>query len=836
MTRYFTQWDSDTIGSTIAGWTHRTAATAPTYVPAYGTPAVKRRYLAHASGQSGELRGLITWDAIDSDANRAKCNLLTCISVDAFTAGTADLWARVAVTGTTITDGYRLRLVSGGGAGSFTLSKRVASVTTSGFASASPTISAGKSYFIRFDLNGTALKAKIWDAALGMAGEPLTWDISTTDSGVSAAGYVGLAMNATAGTVVPWNFFAVGTNGDSAVCPRTNAEYTAWLGSQVSLRCVLAELSATGYDSGGSPYTKTVNWYISNHPFTSAQQDTPSGKHYDAVITGIPAFRREMSSALSGAAQTGFGDLIVTNPATTQAGPGTRDDILRMRWNRNYLKLYLGDPTWPKHDFRLIVLGQLKQPTAPTESSVRFPITDVIDILSGRFQSNRFSAGPHQGKQLPYICGNPIAMEALETGTGLEFRLHDGAMAQLSDVWDDGVSLTGAHSISAVDAGTDTITSSTPHGLAVDSRVYYITTPPAPLTTGVYYYVKTVPSTTTYTLAATRGGATINITATTTGGVATTFNWWEDLSNGKITLVASPAGRVYVKLAAHETIGGDLNKLSRVLADAIFTKGAISLNFKDSTSFTQLNTDLANSVGMVVYDEPVSVQDVVSRLCAGANCWYGATTDGLIQAGRIALPSSTVVMSFTESDVENGSLRMVEVILPINRATSAVRTARVWDANGPQNLAAFKDGFLIRRYYTEVGSAWPSAGIPLDDRPNRSQVADFPMLETVFSSDAETPTETTRRETLYGVKLGIFEFETRLPASQLNIGETISLTYPRMGWKNYTGSDDPSPDNTADYDATKAVVIGIDTDIARGRVKLKVFRRIPGYYPTTDLN
>ena len=84
--------------------------------------------------------------------------------------------------------------------------------------------------------------------------------------------------------------------------------------------------------------------------------------------------------------------------------------------------------------------------------------------------------------------------------------------------------------------------------------------------------------------------------------------------------------------------------------------------------------------------------------------------------------------------------------------------------------------------------------------------------------------------------LGIFEFTTRLSASQLNIGDTISLTHPRYHWKQWTGSDDASPDNTATIDSRLAVVIGIATDVAKGTTKIKCFRRIPGYYPTTDLN
>jgi hypothetical protein len=88
-----------------------------------------------------------------------------------------------------------------------------------------------------------------------------------------------------------------------------------------------------------------------------------------------------------------------------------------------------------------------------------------------------------------------------------------------------------ALTIASVDTATDTITTTTAHGLAVGNNIGFTVngfnvtggTLPAPLQLsisdkGISYYVKTVPSATSFTVAATSGGATIDLT---TAGTAT---------------------------------------------------------------------------------------------------------------------------------------------------------------------------------------------------------------------------------------------------------------------------------------------------------------------------
>ncbi len=1072
MTKYFTQFDesTQTIGTNLAGWTVRGGG-APTRAPAYGDPAVipvKRRYLPFTTDSTSDYR-CISWDAIDADANRAKANLVAAFTVDLATVEELHLYARGAGS---VTDFYRLRIKLTG-ASNVNFDKLTASIFyTPGVASATVTLAAGKSYFVRFNVNGTTIQARLWDAALGMAGEPTTWDINTTDASISAAGWVGIGGRHTTltGKIAPFNFFAVGTNGDSAVCPRTNTEYTAWLASQNALRTVLAELSATGYDSSGSPYTKTVNWYISNHGYTSQQQDTPSGKHYEAAITSIPTFRREMSSALSGAAQTGFGDLVVANaaaivqgrtymqldgtsgcgastpdsaaasvtgdiglvvecalndwsPGTTQmllskgvagavsfdwyvntsgqmvlristdgttlktsssavmtvtdgtkkflgvtrvaatgtpsfytsddgvawtavstavAGasgnifdsstvvtlgissdlvsnpatgrfyrakifnsatltgtpvvdynlatvvkgatsfsgpqgevwtingtakirqgaetrPGTRDDLLRMRWNRNYLKLYLGDPSWPKHDFRLIVLGRLGMPTAPSEKEIRFPIADLSDALTSPMTATRFTSGDFNNKFKPRLFGNVRAIELQFNTSTLIAQINDGTLdsglnASASYRLHDCTNVAFVHiggtkglTISSVDTATDTITASGTHNMSAGYRVVFTQgTPPAGLSLFTPYWVLAAGLTTTaFKVTATKGSTTpVDLTSAGSGTRKfNSFGYTFDVAAGTVELVAAPAGRVF----CFQPGGDTFTKVSDLIASIAFESGGLSLNYKDAASFTAAaavdNTDGAFCGLYTQIGELPKRLDLVAKAAGDLRAWYGFTPDGLMQTGSIALPAATAVQSFTESDIVLGSLKMVDVLRPINLSQANIGVGPWFNVGQPpivpgvslttgddygETSAEIAAGMSV---WTYVG--YGAAGIPLDDHPDQLDSLQTAEANLVSRDGGEL---VTRLAVLRKHALGIFEFETRLPASQLNIGDTISLTYPRLGWKSYSASDPASPDNTATIDATKAVVIAIDTDLNRGRVRIKCFRRIPGYYPTADLN
>lgn len=626
--------------------------------------------------------------------------------------------------------------------------------------------------------------------------------------------------------------------------PVTDDEFEEWLVDTTKLRCWLAEFSATGYDAGSPQGAKTVNLYLANMAFASHSTDTPPSQFYSPWIAKIPTFHSEIGPLLSGKASTGFGKFVITNPASATSGPGVRDDWTRVKFKRDYITLYLGDPEWRKADFRRFIVGVIDQPSTPDFSLIEFDIADILERLNRPLQVNRYVTGPMAGKLKPILQGAPLWMEPVPiSDSTLELQLNDGPIEEIgNDVFDDGVSLTSSGEIASVDDTTETITTVVPHGLSADSRVWFFGSPsdppPAPLAAETYYYVISAGlGASTFRLSATRGGSAINLTNTDAGAVFSSYGWWEDLSIASITPATQPAGRIMVKGAKSDQDGGDLCKVSNVISELIFDRFGLSEDFKDQDSFDDLVADLPDNVGVVFYDHDMpTALDALDRICKGTNCWYGSTPDGTIRVGRISLPDSTSAMDFIASEVRG--LKLKSRLLPLNWETLAVRVSRQFYLNGPLNLAPGKEPELLRPYYTKAGNSPAGTGsTPLDDHPELADTFDAPPMDSYFRAGSST--EPARLQTLFKRTIGIFTFETTLKAVRLKLGQTIQLEHPRLGWKVYDGSDPQSPDNNATFDATKAVVIGMDVTPSAAdafKVALTVFRQIPGYYPTGDLS
>lgn len=1067
MSKYFTAWDNfsiDTIGTDVAGWTERGSTGPNSQAPAYGTPCFKKRYLALKSSSSATpMRSALSWDAIDADANRDDVDMVSAFSYDAATVSQLWLYARGVGGAATAPDECYMGIVDKStGTNNLIIARRNAATTITTIATASLTLAAGKNYFIRFRVNGTALKLRVWDAALGRAGEPSTWNLETTDATWSAAGWVGLGMNnaGVADQVAPFNFLAVGTNGDSAVCPRTNAEYTAWLASQEAIRVITARMAFTGYDSSGSPYTATRYAYVSNHGYTSHAQDTPASQHFDNYISAVPTFSREMPAALSGQAVVNFGEMRLRNPAreidgaayllldgssgcyastpdaaansitgdidircqvamddwtpasqiclvakfvqtgnqrawalavasggqlllystpdgtnasavnatstaatgftnetkhwvratldvndgggnrvyrfytsedgvtwtqlgstVTTAGvttifdssaavqisgidvsasqnfagkvyraqiyngiagtlavdfnlanvikgatsistptgevwtvngtakirqaagtaPGQLDDWLRVHWIRDGFEMQLGAPDWPLHDFRHIVRGRLGLPTAPRPDEMVFRIADMSDALNVPLTDQLFTTGDRNGRFKPVFIGHNVTghIEPPQTDfAALEWTLHD-ATINLADAvaYDSRVALVGLlRTVSAVDAGTDTITASSAHGMVNGYRVRFSSgTPPAPLALSTdYYAVSVTVGGSDFKLSATLGGAAIDLTTTSTGAAMVFYGFRYDNAAAEMTLAATPSGRVTF---TNVKSNSGLYDVANIYSDIVFSRAGLSLNHKDTASFTALTAALGFTARLFFDDSKHSCDEAVAKLAVGSMSWYGFTADGRMQVGLIDLPASTAVATFDQSSVKAGSLKLVDRIRPIDFSVTEITCEPYFLSGGPLPPVG-STGQVIQDRTTVTPYSYGATSTPLDNYPTVSD----PNTGASFDWVMDNGNAEDRRDALAALflqTLGIYEFDTTLPAAELNIGETITLDFPRLGWKTYSSADPASPDNTATIDATKAVVIGLNINYSAPgpfKVRVKCFRRQPGYYPTANLN
>lgn len=597
--------------------------------------------------------------------------------------------------------------------------------------------------------------------------------------------------------------------------------------------------------------------YIADGGFTSSAWDSPASQHYDAWMSKVPSFSRDMGVALTGAARVTIGELGVSNPSGGVGVAGTRDTWERIKWKRDYVKLFLGDDSWPKHDFRLMVLGRLGQPKS-SANEITFPIGDLSDVLNEVLQRRVYTSGTMVGKPYPLSAGVVYWIEPPLVAAN-EYQINDGPIngndpwlglnsfiSLLYDNWVSVVTATATRTISAVNAATNTLTTNTAHGFVANGTYIPTGTPPAPLVAGTPYFVLAAGLTATdFRLSATVGGTEVDITGSTTGSSYYYMPGYINKSKGTLVYGSNPAGRLVIG-AIKGAVGTEDGGPADILSWLVFSKFGLSLDFKDTPSFRTLATarPATTYAGNVHFPaNPVLARDAVLKAATGLFCWYGFTPDGLMQVGALSTPSSTAVMSFVESDVLLGSLQMVNRVMPVDFMVAPVTYQPKQFVGGPANT---NDPTFALPNFSAGPYSNNTGGIPLDLAPGSADMRADVTFPLQYTTSAAAAAMVVQLQSLFGRMIGVFTFRTRRRALTLNIGDTISLTHSKKAWKTFSASDLSSPDYNVisdppvvHPDSTKAVVIGVALDPNQTDgfpVTVTVYRHIAGYFPTTNLN
>jgi uncharacterized phage protein (TIGR02218 family) len=210
MTVYATSFGSDTTGAAPANWTQRWTATGSTWTVQASASTTQGKYLQHT--RTTTAYRLLSWNDVDADANRDNGEIFVRFRTDsAFqsyqiflilrgsgSAGSETGYVFHAVSDTT----FRVSYLS---AGTLTLIQSFTFNTVNNVF-----------YGMRFRVNGTSIKARVWNSQIDP--EPSTWQVDTTNAAISGVGWAGVGNWASTG-ILGIDDVAVGTNGDTAAFP-----------------------------------------------------------------------------------------------------------------------------------------------------------------------------------------------------------------------------------------------------------------------------------------------------------------------------------------------------------------------------------------------------------------------------------------------------------------------------------------------------------------------------------------------------------------------------------------------------------------------------------------
>lgn len=164
--------------------------------------------------------------------------------------------------------------------------------------------------------------------------------------------------------------------------------FQRWLSRQGNFRCILVELD---YKEAGM--AKTL--HFSNAAFVSAGTDSPAHTPYYPFIIGEVQFERSLNEVFTGLSVSKTSDIdLILRPIT--------ESLLTKAIYGQPIRIYMGDKSWPKADFKQIIAG-LCDGVMPEQTKIRLKFRDAADVLKTPLLTARYASGT-AAEQLKPLC------------------------------------------------------------------------------------------------------------------------------------------------------------------------------------------------------------------------------------------------------------------------------------------------------------------------------------------------------------------------------------------------------------------------------------------------
>lgn len=230
----------------------------------------------------------------------------------------------------------------------------------------------------------------------------------------------------------------------------TDAAFLAWLQGPDCIRCALVEAVAR-------IVTTETTLYLSSQNYTTGSADTPASTAYTACISGGVNFSETLN--LDGQASISYGDLEIDNT------DGSRDGWLDYVWANRAINVYIGDPRWPRSDFRLVFSGVIGDIDTRSRTTLNLRLLDKLQRLNNPVNETVLGgATGNKDRLIPLTFGEAFNVTPLLTNPAtLEYQVHNAAIEDIIEVRDNGIPVvitkyiaTGKFTLSQASVGTIT--------------------------------------------------------------------------------------------------------------------------------------------------------------------------------------------------------------------------------------------------------------------------------------------------------------------------------------------------------------------------------------------
>ncbi len=290
---------------------------------------------------------------------------------------------------------------------------------------------------------------------------------------------------------------------------------------------------------------------------------------------------------------------------------------------------------------------------------------------------------------------------------------------------------------------------------------------PTPLAASTDYWVSTSGLTTTaFKLSATRGGAVIALTNTTTGASVIGYHWTADLTTGKIYLDQKLAGVLTVDFVAGSTDAATI---------VISALGAADV---DPVSKLHFQATCSQPVGIYVAERRNRI-DVAADVLSGLGAWYSRSREGMMQFGRIEGNPATYDAELNAEDLIGPfSFVLDEIIPPKKMHRLAYR--KNWTKQDTVFAGASADNRAL--YAGDYSASLPIAGTDTGATGSFHALAQKPdVIPSMLTYSSDAQTEAARRNAMYFGWGAIFSCDAGLIGGSFDPGMVLKVTHPRFG-------------------------------------------------------
>lgn len=334
--------------------------------------------------------------------------------------------------------------------------------------------------------------------------------------------------------------------------------------------------------------------YFSSNGFTSTGSDSPAHQHYEARLLQPGLMRRDIfnQGATGGASTTGYGLIELVNV-------GALDGIVDYGFDGRAIRILLGEQSAARSTFTTVFKGTMEQAEFTWER-LSLRIRDRLSEFDRPIQSSLYlgnnnlpaglegTADDLKGKPKPLVYGQVFNVSPpLVNSSRLIYQIHDGALASVDRVMDQGAALTA--------------------GALYSSQADMESNAPA----------------------------------------AGMYRAW--LAGGYIRLGTTPVGQVTAD--ATQGASASNRTVAQIIKSIAIDRGGIASGDVVSADVTALDTASASAIVGIFILESTSIKTALDAIANSVGAWYSFDRLGRLRMAQLTTPTGAALGEFNQQDI-----------------------------------------------------------------------------------------------------------------------------------------------------------------------------------------